>query len=777
MEIRLDFEGCKQKRKTAEAGIEEVVCELEPVVAQLRAIEQVGQRFTDLQTQLAIAESQRIDLAKQNSLLQKGLNPEYRETDKELRQRATNFQAHLSSKADQVKTLEMERTVAAQEIARVQGHVADLRTQQGALSNAVEENDKRIQHRNSLIKKLARGNHIDGYDASPFSDQQVGHFIAALLSKRSKAQQDVDAAQAAFKAHDMATREELDALSSRSTQLRETMRHTKESLMDAGTQLKRTQTELAGLKVPEVDVATASRDKAEAEQHVAKLRTEAKHSKLGDEQALLERERNTLRFELTQKKHEQEAMTSQLKVRTSLEMKRRTRQTKEDERNHLLRTRDRDLKDLFGHAPQTGDVLRLHKDILRAREARYEEVSMRMQDLQRQLSVNQSQQKRLREELSSRTKLLTTNQHELAAVLGTADFDEVLADRKAAVTKAQELVGKATNIAHVYKNFRKTATSSNSCPLCTRAWGTPAEMADFLQELDEKIAGSIPAAMEQRKEALAKATEELGRVEKLRAVSSAVQVMEQNTLPALRSELSAVSEQGDRLQAEVNDDAEIAMAEAISELNAAKDLRGDCERLYRLFVETATLADDIAKEERLLPEASSNRTLEAVNEEINALNRRIDEASNGIDRVRTKLSNQERDLTRAELRVTDMEKRVLEILRESEAIDRCRASQQQLQDSINKLTHELSAMKKQMDPLQSRLDDVSSRRQHAEADYQVSRRQLQAVLEGLDTERATLDSLQSAVVAFAAKGTEQRLEDCQANITGQAVKLEELVAA
>lgn len=771
-QIRIEFEACRQQREQANEGIASVEEELMPVEAQLVEIERIGQRLHELQTELTVAESQRVDLARQNSLLRQSLNPEYGESDKELHKRSLNFQAHIAAKTDEADAKEAERASIAKEIAHIQRQMGDLRVQQGALDNAIEENAKRLQERNSLIKQVSRENHIDGFESPPFTDQQVARFVSMLQEKRKQAQESVDAVRTAYETAEAASRAELDDLSSRSTQLQESLRHSKSALQEKSAQLKRLQGQLAGLKVPDVDVATARRDKEDAEHAVQKLRAEVRHSKHGEEQAALERDRNNLRFELNQRKHEQEAMTSQLQTRTALEMKRRTRQAKVDERDHLLHTRDKDLKDLFSHVPQAGEVLRLHQELLRAREERHADAEKRMQTLQSKLSVNQARQKRLREELNSQEKALASKTSQLTAVVGTAPFKDVLAERKAAVDRAQEHVGKATNIAHVYKNFRKAASKGNNCPLCAREWGSPAQLADFLQEMDEKIAGSIPAAMEQRREALAQAKQDLAHLERLQGVHSAAQVLAEDTIPQIRIELSNVVKEGDRLQAEIDDDAEITVAETMQELNAAKELRADCERLHRLHAETQALEGEIAKDERLLPEASSDRTLEQVNEEINALNRRVDETSNLIDRVKTKIANQEREVSRAELRVGDAEKRVLEVLRETEAIERCQSDKQRLESEVAKYNHELASRKKQMEPLQSKLDDVIRRRQDAEADHKVSLRQVQRILETLEAGSGKVGSLEAVVVAFAARGTEQRRQGCQERLEDFGKKLQ-----
>eukprot|EP00911_Craspedida_sp_UC1_P002208 UC1_evm1s1687 len=741
-----------------EARIARINGELEPIKAQLDELSRVSERRGEAQIELQTVEKMRIFTAKENKDLKKRLNPEYKDSEAELRNRKDELEFTHAP-----KLAELDRRVSdlVQEEESRQKEMSDCRTKMGSLSRDEEQNARKVHERNDFIKDMRRKHGI------VIAGGDVVAFKAALDTKRADAQQAVEASEAEFRAADEALGKEQDELTSKKTMAEATIDGAQENLERTRLEIDSAREKLANLPLPDISIETACGHKEAAEAKVREIRETGAVDTLRDEVYQHERTRSDLQDKHRIKKNIHDRLMEHLRSRTELQVKRSTLKGKKEEQAHLLRTHDEELNDIFdGDVPIDANIMQRCKAMNDERKVRAANTSRALEDRKRELREWEIKVTECRAHIDELQRNLVDKQKRLEAVVGKGkDFEAELEAKKKAAKDAASELDSATNLSKIYKTFLASAKSKHCCPLCSRDFAQAAAFEAFLATLSGQSEG-IPARVVAKKKAHTDAEQAVEQMQGLRIVRSEVEQLRNKDVPEARAKLSEATSKVEDVSKSIEGPEGLASAskEAAAQLAKVDRLRSPCDKLGRLAGEISGLTNAIERSERLLPQVDQNMTIESVGDAIEELENGVKDATSRIDLAKEKIVAQERELTRLQLVVTEAEKHVLEVQRDHEAIQRERTTVQRLEDEKSRIEAELATQSSVVEPLKASLQTVIANRERAQKEHAQTMRGLQALVKDLDSDVASAESLNKLIADYERQDVPRRLEEVRTRL-------------
>ncbi|KAI1789650.1 hypothetical protein LXA43DRAFT_1020614 [Ganoderma leucocontextum] len=729
--------------------------------------------------------NQRKDQYKEELNLAKENLQEIDGTDDELAERVRTHDDYILNQKQKRRSQEARLEDAEESIRAARSSHVELMSKQGELHAEERVIEQRMTEREELIRDLAARFHIKGFEQSPIEREEAQQFLVALNDVKRRQHAETDRLQ-------VESRTRNDEYNVKSRQLHTELESHKQERRTLRDRVSTLQGKITGAE-RDVDSARALTSrlaelKADIEEKRNRLaRAQEEFKSAGFEEKIREAmaqssKLNDRRDELNE---ELRTLSLQADSRAKLDLQRAQMKTKTGEIKTTIDLCNAKFRKLVGvdARPETMeqelDRAALEKEREQGElEIQSSNASKTLQAAQTSLSSLKAQAKVKQDEIKSLDK-------RIHAGLRDGEYDGTVNEAIDSATKEigvrNEDLGKSAGSHDVYERFLKTGKSKKCCPLCVRGFDDR-EMATFEKNIRDVMKKSTPEAIKELQKELQDWESELKRLQDLAVLSASKNNFETVDLPSLEKQIMAKEAEIPALTTEAEETATqlIQVTRDLKEIVAMRQHAASVSKaqkdIQRLKQEIAALESDLVATGSTKTADDVQRELDQVKDELKTSDREKDNLVRDRENKNSTLRQLGDELHKKELEESEcrnqlrdkdeLERRIQEMRAE---ITTAQARLKDLDTKIAEAHEPIEMLEREHKELERELGARISQAQKASQDLNMS-------ADKLESQNKWLSKNGKEKIARRLKDTNELIEEKEAEVQEQALKLEQIRA-
>lgn len=692
----------------------------------------------------------------------KGIDKEYDGTTDQLKEAISNFQSEFSLQQSKQSSLVAEFERCGKQDVQINKKISDEQLRLGQLKQDEEQNNKRIETRNSDLNKLVNDLELADIYGSVLTEGDVTRTLSGVERRIHEMESNIEILHETGEKEGKIFQAKIDKLREEKARLIQAKQTKSNQLADNKAEAKKVKSDL-----DEVDQSTEKLHQLEAKLSELKQEIDVTNNSLDINKVqkdILEAEqkRDSLESRMTELEKEVNSLQSLSTIQTELGVLKDSKTTKESEMRKLKNKNADALQQLLNGIPDHGIKHQMQSCIDRlAGEIRKKEAEIR--EKQKEVTTLETERKYEVEKLRSLTQTLAQDEEELYDVCSGQPYDVVLSEVNTKLQELQDVKGSMSSEACMFRRYvEKLQQEEPCCPLCHREFQAAEEVAELIEELNGKVR-DLPSVLSEKTAQVAAAQEKQNRLQQLKPIHERISKVKEVEIPELKSQLETTEDcLNTAKQSLASLKAELAKPQADEIL--AKKIQGDVVLLDQLQTEIRKLDKEIEKLDAKLPPGGSGRSLQEAMNEQQAVRR---ELTSIVKTIQTFQAKQNKHNAKLHSLQTEKNRIVEDKLKIQSKVQ----AKKQLEDKLADLHaleivlfEEIDRISEQITPVCNKLDEAVHEKDVAYANHrsllEEERKKLSTFVRHLDS----INKIQSDIARYESSGSKSKLESVQKTV-------------
>lgn len=692
----------------------------------------------------------------------KGIDKEFDGTTDQLKEAITNFQSEFSQQQSKLGSLEAEFGRCCKQDIQINKSINDEQLRLGQFIQDEEQNNKRIETRNSDLNKLVNDLELADIYGNVLTEGDVTRTLSGVERRIHEIESDIEILHETGETEGKVFQAKIDKLREEKARLIQAKQTKSNQLSDSKAEAKKVKSDL-----DEVDQSTEKLNQLEAKlnelkQEIDDTNNSLDINKVQKDITEAEQRRDSLDSRVSELEKEVNSLQLLSSAQAELDLQKDIKATKESEMRKLKNKNADALQHFLNGIPEQGIKHQLQSCIDRlASEIRNKETEIG--EKQKEVTTLEAERKHQAERIRTLTQTLAEDEEELYDVCGGQPYDVVLSEVNLTLQKLQDQKGTMAASEFMFRRYvEKLQQEEPCCPLCHREFQAAEEVAELIEELNGKVR-DFPSMLSEKTTQVAALQEKQNRLQQLKPTYERISKLKDVDIPELKSQLETTENRLNKAKQSLTS-LKAELVKPQSDEILAKKIQGDVVLLDQLQTEIRKLDKEIEKVEAKLPPAGSSRSLqEAINDQ-QTVRKELNSIIKNIQTLQAKRNKHNEKLHSLQTQKNRIVEDKLKIQSKVQA-------KKQLEDKLADLRaleivllEEIDSIGHQITPVSDKLDEAIVEKDKAYANH---RSQLEEERKKLNTFVRHLDGInkiQSDITKYEGSGGKNKLESVQKNL-------------
>jgi DNA repair protein RAD50 len=653
----------------------------------------------------------------------------------------------LSSTLDQfhsrIEQYEKRKEAQLEAFQNLQSHLrakqaqrGEKQAEKGKISAAKDQYEKEIHNRRNLVKEIARGHSLRGYE-----DVSDDHHLEEFMQRFRKIARDQSSALAHARDEANSKRREAQALVN---QLEQRQKALQESKSDSRRLITQNDAESQQIRNSINRISADEGSKAVIESRMEDVshrlrKVEADAKKSSRSQALAEAQGQVHQYETDARQLREELVQGTKRAEEMAELTHLKKISKDSTRSleTMISVHGDRLREVLGDDWQPTTIETAYQTTLENRERELAAAERDRNIASRELEQCEFKARSVSDEIKKKEKLVQESARKVREAIDDepTEFEEILLERQGAVDAMKEDAGQMIGLSNFMQQILTVANEKGICRTCTRPFRTDAELARFKTRME----GLVKKAQSDTQEGELKEREkELQEARDATIHYETWKQLSENDLPALKQEQSRLStdrqtllsrlEECDRLveqrqDAKKNVESLLKTVQSITKYDA--DIKASDRRVHQLTSQPS--------------QAHNSRTFDEIQEQMVQVEKKEKEAREVVSRLTREEESLRAETARLELELSglraDLNTSNFQLEKKASLLvdlEKLKASSNKHREAVAKADNEIDTLGSEIAKAKAKYDDIEENAKSREKELQIKVDKVSADLQELN---------------------------------------------
>ncbi|XP_071786283.1 DNA repair protein RAD50-like [Asterias amurensis] len=762
-ELSSELESKKKTLSAAKESVNHITKELHPLGTRIHEIEDREEEINLLSTEVAKRKAEKTQMDKNKQEIEDNLEFIFQGTNDELRTIFREHQAKIEEKERQYAQTEKKLSRLGTSLQQVNDKKSQLLLKQGELGTEHKQHLETIKNRDRRIQKVASDMQFAGFTGTVFSDEKVEEFIELMDEELKEIDAEGKELLAQYRSKEEGLETQLQEFRDTKTKLQHTVQMKSDMTTKNKDELKRINHQLSRVEASAHRLQELEEELKRAESELKEAESAMDLDKLRREVQKLQTEKQTHDAEMSQLSNEMSAISLQSKARAQLEILQKDKNAKEDQIRKIRGRHEEDVNRLLGHFP-TDDIRNKLADYLMSRDAEVKNHLSAVQRIRGQLSTKEANRKMIMDELKKKEEELRGYEARLLQECGSQDVGATLEQYQQAITNLQSEKGALTGSSHLFERYiRSLQRAEAQCPLCHRGFDGQTEVDELVQELQDKLR-MAPSKMTEKDQAIKQNRSKYDKLIELKPVKDFVTKLSETEIPGLRSKLTVINADIEKLKSSLNDEEDSLMLVQV-DLSMANEMKPDIWQMDRCLAELKELEKRLAVQSQQLSGADAGRTIQQVNAERQDLEIKLDTVNRTLDHKQRQINQQSKTLQVLGTRINDTTGEKLRLSGELQQQEKLHSQKAELTSANQSYNREITDANKQLKPIESKLSKLMNDKEKLQREKEQKVEEHKSQYDLINQKKHDVKIYTKNIKSYEASGKEEKLIKVRSDIT------------
>ncbi|CAH3151310.1 unnamed protein product [Porites evermanni] len=709
-EIADELTQTQGKVEATKDTVRELNEKLEPVELKLAELASIADDVIKLENKVESLSTEKRQLFKVEADLRDKITNLFNGSVDELHKIFSDFQRRVQEKENTLRNNKVNLQTLNKAQQKLTADQNQLLMAGGKLEQQAQRHKQNLNDRDKAVTDLANEFDVKGFERGPFSEERVDRFMEEMKKKYQNVIDDTKRKRQIFDENINKVQRKIDDMKKSQAQCEETIRLKNKMMRENQQKLRQIGQDLSNVDASANRLKSLEEELQRAERELNAAQESGNVNELGKEIDRLQSDKRNLDNELRQLREEQQAMHMQSTTQAKLDMLSKEKSTKEDAIQKIMDRHEEDLKSMLGTRGTSENLYTRLQELLRAKERELKETRNNLQKLKQQLSSKQTRKRMIEENLKDKENEAQQHRRQISEACGENDYNTTRESIRENITSLQDERGIIGSLEKIYSKYVSKLESedvhTSGCPLCHRTFESNRQIAALVDELRRKIQ-TLPDKRVANERSLVEEQNRYDRILELAPAKEALESLESNHIPDIRSKLEEMDNEVRRIEEEITEREDVQSITE-SEEQSARQMEPDIRMLDKYKSELKDMDRNISLLQSKLHGVASGRTMQSVSNDISERQDRSDTLNNNIDRKRTQLSQLQRQLSDLGTTAHELKSQKLRLTAQLQTRTRLEQQKAELTANNSAFTREIKEAEAELGPIAEKLEELQT---------------------------------------------------------------------
>ncbi|XP_070557933.1 DNA repair protein RAD50.L-like [Ptychodera flava] len=761
-EIQENLSKSEARLEVTKETIRKLKEQLQPIEEKLNEIDQKENNIFQIEQKMGNLASEKKQMDRNQRELEAKIEHFFQGSTEELRRLYQEHQNRMSDKETALERANNELENLNREIQKCNQDQTNLLMEQGKLEQEAKQHQQSIRKRDSLIQSISRDFDFEGFENVPLSDHQVSRFMETMKRRLENCIEEAKINKRQYEDKESAMQKQIDDLRDTKTKLEHTEKMKKQTIAKNKQELQTIVTDLDRLDTSAQKLVDLEEELTRAERELSEEEKNSNIDQLKEEVRDLQLQKKEKDSKYSKVNKELGLMTLQASTRAELEMLQRDKRTKEEDVKRLKSKHEDEVTHLLGHFP-TQHVRSALADYLLKQGRVIKEAERDLQKKRNVLSAKEQQRKMLKDQLSEKEDELKRYEEKMFDVSSSQNFDEELSDLDVSITNLQGEKGALKASQHLFGRYARDLQKTDPrCPLCHRRFDSEQEIQELIEELQSKLR-KVPENLIKKENEIEKQEKKKSSMLELKPVKESMKKLAAQDIPDLKSKLSSLNTEIEKLRQEVNDTEDNMSMLQVDE-STAKEIEPDALMIDRTQAEVSKLERRIVEKQSKLTGGDSGRTIQQVDAEKKELELELETVNRNLEHKRQAIQEKSEALQDLRSVVNSITHEKLKLSSELQRRQQLEDRKTELISENKECQREIEQSRDQLSPIERRLSNLKEQKREVTEKKELEIERRNADIENIRSQSSNVKSYTREINKYISDGKREALEEGQQNL-------------
>ncbi|KAI5644327.1 rad50 zinc hook motif domain-containing protein [Phthorimaea operculella] len=352
--------------------------------------------------------------------------------------------------------------------------------------------------------------------------------------------------------------------------------------------------------------------------------------------------------------------------------------------------------------PESGYAMQVNKFEVKMK-GEVDGIKKKLKTSDREMTKLETERKHVREMLNDKKAELTKAEDKMFKACGAQTYEETLAKVTAQVEKLQEEHAVLQASMTILAKYKQQVKDNSCCPLCNRGFDGETEVSDLVDHLSTQVM-TLPSRLEKASEELQKTQAQKDELLSLKSLNEKITALKETDIPKLETRQSDVDKKIADLQTTI-EELQTSMKEPEEKLATAKSIQGDMPLLDRSLQELKTATRDFESAKSKTEGMEMDMTVEDATARQTELKQKITTLKAKIKAARAKLNQHAKKINQMQEKKNKIKEELLNIQKKVQEIVNLQENKKQIEENRARFVTELEQLQSETAPLEQVLKD------------------------------------------------------------------------